>query len=257
MHEKLGTAPWCVDFGSNAATGAQGADWLEDFVLREAGPYSYDAWVRHDVKFSDPVIRKSLDSLGKILLHPEFVNIDVVGKASNSAQSSQALAQAMGNGTCSLTHQDMSFGEVLADPEKANLAVSPSGDVWAFLMPSLEAGTNSVTGGGDVVAAFSNDADTVKVQQYLSSPEWANSRVKLGGAISANNGVDLANASSPILTMAMWILQNQKTTFRFDASDAMPRAVGAGSFPAGMGMWISNWSVDQMTATIDRSWVPD
>ncbi len=247
MRAKLGVAPWCLDFGTDAATGGEGTDWLESVVLRQAGAFAYDAWVRHDVKFSDPVIREALDSAGSILLNPEYV----------AATPPAAVASAMGDGTCALAFRDMTFGETLADPDAANLTVDPAGDVWAFLMPSPRAGGNSVTGGGQLVAAFSNDAETVKVQQYLSSPEWANSRVELGGAVSANNGVDPDKASSPILTKAITILQDQKTTFRFDASEAMPPAVGEGSFPAGMGMWIANWSPAQMTATIDRSWPAD
>lgn len=259
MQTQLGVAPWCVDFGTDAKAGSLGTDWLEDLVLRQAGPYTYDAWVRHDVKFSNPAIRKALSSVGKILLHPEYVNSDfdnsdVDNGAPTTTTSAEALAVAMGNGTCSLAHQDMSFGQTLANPEGANLTVDPAGDIWAFLMPSLEAGGNSVVGGGQIVAAFSNDADTIKVQKYLSSAEWANSRVKLGGVVSANNGVDPANASSLILTKATELLQDQKTTFRFDGSDAMPRAVGADSFPTGMGMWIHNWSPNQMLSTIDRSW---
>ena len=54
-----------------------------------------------------------------------------------------------------------------------------------------------MTGGGEIVGAFSNDADTIKVQEYLSSADWANSRVKLGGVISANKGLDPANAIEP------------------------------------------------------------
>lgn len=257
MHKKLGVAPWCVDFGADAATGELGTDWLEDVVLRQAGPYTYDGWVRHDVKFSDPVIKGALHTLEKILLNPDYVNTDFGDEESTNPNPTDDLAMAMGNGTCLLTHQDMTFGEVLADPENADLTVSPGGDVWAFLMPSFEAGGNAVTGSGKVVAAFSNDADTIRVQQYLSSPEWANSRVVLGGAISANNGVDPATASSPILTTAINILQDPKTTFRFDASEAMPPVVGEASFPSGMSAWINNWSVDDLLSTIDASWSSD
>ena len=114
-----------------------------------------------------------------------------------------------------------------------------------------------MTGGGEIVAAFSNDADTVKVQEYLSSPEWANSRVSLGGVISANNGLDPANASSPILQEAIKLLQDPNTTFRFDASDLMPGVVGAGSFWTGMVDWINGKPTDDVLATIDASWPSD
>ena len=45
---------------SGEATGWQITDWLEEYVLRTAGPDVYDQWVSHDVKFSDPQIADAL-----------------------------------------------------------------------------------------------------------------------------------------------------------------------------------------------------
>ncbi|MFN2521305.1 MAG: ABC transporter substrate-binding protein, partial [Candidatus Limnocylindria bacterium] len=39
-----GATPWCVGLESGAASGWPGTDWLEDIVLRQAGPEKYDAW---------------------------------------------------------------------------------------------------------------------------------------------------------------------------------------------------------------------
>ena len=64
----------------------------------------------------------------------------------------------------------------------------------------------------------------------MSTPEWADTRVELGGNISANLNADPSLASSEFLTEAMTLLQDPNTTVRFDASDLMPAAVGSGSF---------------------------
>ncbi|HMM82618.1 MAG TPA: extracellular solute-binding protein [Terrimesophilobacter sp.] len=254
MRDKLGTAPWCAGFGSGDASGWPGTDWVEDLVLRQAGPQVYDDWVSHKVKFSDPQIKAAFDSVGKILLNPDYVNAGFGDVKSINATAFGDVARAMGNGTCSLTHQASFFDGFLTDPKNGNTTVGPDKNIWAFMTPSVQAGGNAVTGGGEIVAAFSNDADTIKVQEYLSSPEWANSRVKLGGVISANNGLDPANASSPILSEAIKILQDPKTTFRFDGSDLMPGVVGSGSFWTGMVDWINGKSVDEVLKTIDGSW---
>jgi alpha-glucoside transport system substrate-binding protein len=132
--------------------------------------------------------------------------------------------------------------------------VAEDGDIWAFITPGTEAGANAVTGGGEIVGAFSNDADTIKVQEYLSSADWANSRVSLGGVISANKGLDPSNASSAILEQAISTLQDPNTTFRFDASDLMPGAVGAGTFWTGMVDWINGTSTDDVLDAIEASW---
>jgi ABC-type sugar transport system, periplasmic component len=254
IQASTGQPPWCAGFGSDAATGWPGTDWIEDLVLRQAGPEAYDKWVSHDMKFSDPAIKGAFDSLGEILLNPKYVNAGFGDVKTINATPFGDVARAMGNGTCTLTHQASFFDGFLTDPKNGNTTVGPDADIWAFMTPSVEAGGNAVTGGGEIVAAFSNDADTIKVQEYLSSPEWANSRVKLGGVISANNGLDPANASSPILQEAIKILQDPKTTFRFDASDLMPGVVGAGSFWTGMVDWINGKSVDEVLTTIDGSW---
>ena len=72
----------------------------------------------------------------------------------------------------------------------------------------------------------------------MSTPEWADARVELGGNISANLNADPSLASSEFLTEAMKLLQDPNTTVRFDASDLMPSTVGSGSFWKGMVDWI-------------------
>ncbi|GAA1219563.1 ABC transporter substrate-binding protein [Rhodoglobus aureus] len=252
--DKTGTAPWCAGFGSDAATGWPGTDWVEDLVLREAGPETYDKWVSHEIPFSDPAIVSAFDSVGDILLNPEYVNAGFGDVKSINSTPFGDPARALGDGTCALHHQASFFDGFIQDPKNGNATVGPDADIWAFVTPSVEAGGNAVTGGGEIVGAFSNDEETIKVQEYLSSPEWANSRVKLGGVISANNGLDPASASSPILQEAITILQDPDTTFRFDASDLMPGVVGAGAFWTGMVDWVNGKSTEDVLSTIDASW---
>ncbi|WP_442965571.1 hypothetical protein [Rathayibacter sp. Leaf299] len=162
------------------------------------------------------------------------------------------VAQNIANGTCALTHQASFFEGFLIS---AGADVSEDGDVWAFLTPPTSADDpQAVTGGGEMVAAFSNDEDTAKVQEYLASADWANSRVSLGGVISANKGLDAENAGSEILKDSIAILQSEDTTFRFDGSDLMPKSVGADSFWKGMVDWIDGSSTDQVLEEIQAGY---
>jgi alpha-glucoside transport system substrate-binding protein len=250
-----GKAPWCAGFGSDAASGWPGTDWVEDLVLRQSGADTYDKWVSHKVKFSDPAIKKAFDSVGDILKNPQYVNAGIGDVKSINATPFGDVATNINNKSCVMTHQASFFDGFIADPKNGGGKVGPDADVWAFILPPIDASAGpAVTGGGEIVGAFSNDADTIKVQKYLSSPEWANSRVKLGGVISANKGLDPKNASSEILTQAIKTLQDPKTTFRFDASDLMPGAVGTASFFTGMVDWINGKSTDDVLKTIDASW---
>ena len=251
IQSTTGVAPWCAGFGSGDATGWPGTDWVEDLVLRQAGPEVYDQWVTNEVPFTDPQIQDAFNSVGEILLNPAYVNAGFGDVQSINSTEFGDPAVALADGTCALHHQASFFDGFIAD---AGATVAEDGDVWAFVTPGVEAGANAVTGGGEIVGAFDDSASTVAFLEYLSSPEWANTRVSLGGVISANNGLDPANASSGILSQAIEILQDPATTFRFDASDLMPGAVGAGSFWKGMVAWVGGTPVAEVTEQIESAW---
>jgi alpha-glucoside transport system substrate-binding protein len=250
--EKTGGPSWCAGFNSGEASGWPGTDWIEDAVLREAGPDVYDSWVAGDTPFTDPEIKAAFDKVGSILLDPTLVNAGYGDVSSINSTAFGDVAQNIASGTCALTHQ-ASFFEGFLTSAGANVA--EDGDVWAFLTPPISADADqAVTGGGEMVAAFSNDEDTAKVQEYLASADWANSRVKLGGVISANTGLDPENAGSDVLKDSIAILQDPNTTFRFDASDLMPKAVGSDSFFKGMVDWIDGSSTDQVLEEIQAGY---
>ncbi|MEL5991582.1 ABC transporter substrate-binding protein [Microbacterium phosphatis] len=253
MQSTLGTQPWCAGFGSDAATGWPGTDWIEDIVLRQSGPDVYDQWVAGDVPFTDPQIQSAFDEAAKVLLNPDYVNAGFGDVASIGTVPFGDVANALVSGDCALSHQASFLDGFIVD---AGGEVGPDADVWAFMLPPVDENAEGsvVTGGGEIVGAFSDDEAVVKVQEYLSSPEWANSRVSLGGVISANKGLDPENAQSPILQEAIKVLQDEGTTFRFDASDLMPSAVGTGSFFQGMRDWVNGSPTPEVLEQIQSAW---
>lgn len=244
--------PWCVGFGSGDATGWPGTDWIEDVVLRQAGPEVYDQWVVGEVPFSDPAIVEAFDSVGEILLNPDYVNGGFGGVESIVSTTFNDGGLPILDGNCSM-HRQASFYEAQW-PE--GTVVAPDGDVWAFLTPKVdEAAGNAVTGGGEFVAKFVDSEAVDAVQQFLSSDTWANLRVELGGVISANKGLDPSLAGSELGRAAIEILQGEDTIFRFDGSDLMPAAVGTSSFWTGMNDWVvGTQSTDEVVAFIDSTW---
>jgi alpha-glucoside transport system substrate-binding protein len=248
-----GKPPWCIGFGSDAATGWPGTDWIEDIVLRQSGTEVYDEWVANEVPFTDPAIKSAFDEFAKVTLDPKYVNAGFGGTDTIVTTPFGDPAAALVSGDCVLHHQASFYDGFITD---AGGTVAEDGDIWAFLTPGFggEEGGDVVTGGGEIVGAFSDDESTQKVQEYLSSADWANSRVALGGVISANKGLDPANASSNILKEAIGILQSDETTFRFDASDLMPSAVGAGTFWKGMVDWVNGTPTDTVLEQIEAGW---
>jgi alpha-glucoside transport system substrate-binding protein len=92
-------------------------------------------------------------------------------------------------------------------------------------------------------------------QTYLSSNTWANVKAKLSsGWVSANSGLDQNNLISPIDKLAATILADPKTVFRFDGSDQMPAAVGAGAFWKQATKWIDGQDTTTTLDNIEKAW---
>ncbi|MGN8026435.1 ABC transporter substrate-binding protein [Microbacterium sp. 22242] len=257
IQEKTGQAPWCAGFASGDASGWPGTDWVEDLVLRQSGTEVYDKWVAGDVKFTDPEIKKAFDAVGTILLDPKYVNAGFGDVKSINSTAFADVAAKVADGTCTMTHQASFLSSNFLDVKtKAGAApkVAADGDVYAFVLPGLKEGENTIEGGGEFVAGFSDNAATKKVLEFMSSPDFANARVKLGGVISANKNADASLASSPFLQDAMKTLQDPKTTLRFDASDLMPATVGSGSFWKGMVSWIDGKPTDAVLSDIQAGY---
>ncbi|WP_375385684.1 ABC transporter substrate-binding protein [uncultured Microbacterium sp.] len=252
IQEKTGTAPWCAGFASGDASGWPGTDWIEDLVLRQSGADVYDQWVAGDVKFTDPQIADAFTSVGDILLNPSYVNAGFGDVKSINSTAFGDVAAKVADGSCALTHQASFLSSNFLEVKTAAGAaptVAPDGDVYAFVLPGVKEGANTIEVGGEFVTGFSDNAATQAVLEYMSTPEFANARVKLGGVISANLNADPSLASSKFLTEAMTLLQDAGTTVRFDASDLMPATVGSGSFWKGMVSWIDG--KDQATVLSD------
>ena len=257
IQQKTGAAPWCAGFASDAASGWPGTDWVEDMVLRLSGPDVYDQWVANEVKFTDPQIKAAFDAVGEILLNPSYVNAGFGDVSSINSTAFADVAAKVADGSCPMTHQASFLSAnflTVTNAAGETPTIAPDGDVYAFLTPGVTEGELAVEGGGEFVAAFSEDESVQKVVEFMSTPEFADARVKLGGVISANKGADPSLASSEFLTEAMKTLQDPNTTLRFDASDLMPATVGAGSFWKGMVSWIDGTPTDEVLSNIQAGY---
>ncbi|MGC5167965.1 ABC transporter substrate-binding protein [Luteimicrobium sp. DT211] len=255
-----GNKPWCVGINSGEATGWPLTDWVEDFVLRDAGPDVYDQWVAGKVKFSDPKIVQAFDDVGSYVKNPDYVNAgigDVKSIATTTFQDAGlGIDPTQGGGTCWM-HRQASF-YAANFPKGTNIA--PDGDVFAFYLPGKAAADHPVLGAGEFVTAFSDRPEVQAVQEFWSTDIWANLKAKAssddtgGGWISGNKGLDEANLVNPIDKLSVEILKDKNTVFRFDGSDQMPAAVGSGAFWKQATSWITGQSTQDTVSKIDAAW---
>jgi alpha-glucoside transport system substrate-binding protein len=242
-----GIQPWCAGFESGGATGWPGTDWIEDIVLRE-GTDVYDQWVTHQIPFNDPQIVNAIDKAGTILQNDEYI---FNGTDTISSTPFQEAGYPILDGSCAMSRQASFYGAMWP----ADTNVAEDGDVFAFRFPESKEGDNTMLVGGEFVAAFSDSEPTEMVRQFLASELYHNARLQTGPWSTARQGVDPANATTPINQFATEILTDPAVTVRFDGSDLMPGEVGASSFWTGIVEWTDgDKTSQQMADDIEASW---
>ncbi|WP_456599788.1 ABC transporter substrate-binding protein [Blastococcus sp. SYSU DS0616] len=248
-----GAKPWCAGIGSGEATGWPATDWLEDVLLRTAGPEVYDQWVNHEIPFNDPAVVEALNTVGDILKNEDFVNGGFGGVQSIASTEWTDAGNPILEGTCWM-HRAASFYQANW-PEGTE--IGEDGDVFAFPLPPIDGDSAPVLGGGEFVAAFNDRPATQALQTYLSTADWANVKAQVSGPgwVSANTGLEIDNLESPIDQLSAELFQDPESVFRFDGSDLLPGEIGAGRLWTELTNWIANDKPTEAVLTdVENAW---
>jgi alpha-glucoside transport system substrate-binding protein len=249
-----GKKPWCAGIASGEATGWVVTDWMEDMMLRLYGAEEYDKWVNHSIAFNSEEPTAALDAVGAYLKNDKYVNGGLGDVKSIASTTFQDGGLPILKGNCSL-HRQASF---YAANWPKTAKVGPDGDVFAFYLPGKTADDHPVLGGGEFMLGFRDAPEVHAFQQYVASVTWANLSEQGGGGrcVTPNKNADPSKAAScsDIDKLSISVLQDPKTVFRFDGSDAMPAAVGSNSFWKQATAWITGQGTKQTVDKIEASW---
>ena len=248
-----GVTPWCVGFESGGATGWPATDWMEDIMLRTAGPDVYDQWVTHEIPFNDPAVVTAAETFGEIM----FTDGYVLGGAENtpSVAFGDAPLPMFEDPPGCMMHRQANF--ILAFfPPDAESGV----DYDSFPFPAIDQPGESALFAGELSAVF-RDAPEVRdfIERFISADvQCAQGESEETSRISPNIQVGADCYTNPLLAQAAGVLTESLAadTARFDASDLMPSAVGAGSFWTGMVEYMAQGpdSVQGVLDEIEASW---
>jgi alpha-glucoside transport system substrate-binding protein len=244
---------WCGGLGSGTATGWPATDWLEEIVLGKFGGDVYDKWVSHEIKFSDPQIQEALNILKNWYGNAKYVNGGFGDVKTIATTTFQDAGKPILQNKCFMLQQASFYGAQWPKGTK----VGPDGDVFAFKLPGVDASVKTpVLAAGEFVTAFSDRPEVQMVQNYLSTPDWATSRIKAAsGWTSANSGADANAYTTDVDKLSAQFLTDANATIRFDASDMMPAAVGAGAEWREMtAMFGEGKSPSEVGKAIDAAW---
>ena len=246
-----GTTPWCVGIQSAGATGWPATDWIEDFVLRYGGTQKYNQWIKHEIPFNDPVVVQAAQEFEKLALADG--NVFGGRKSVVSTDFATAINPEFQDPPKCFLHKQGNFilqKGFITESVRQNL----DQEVGVFQLPGTEAGNKPLLVAGDLAGAFSSDDDTKKALEFMSSPDFKFANIATATWISPFKAFDLNNYPNQI-TKEVAKLAYGSTEAAFDGSDAMPGAVGAGSFWKDMTAWIGGQkSLDEALKDIEDSW---
>lgn len=247
--------PWCVGFESGGATGWPATDWMEDIMLRTAGPDVYDQWVAHEIPFNDPAVVAAAETFGDVM----FTEGYVLGGAADTpsiAFGASPLPMFEDPPGCWLHRQASFIIGAAPFPEDAESGV----DYDWFPFPPIEQEGTLLAGEFAVIGTGGNRPE---VKEFLDAflgedIQCAQGGDPLSSRVSPNINVGPDCYANEILADSAAVLTEALAsgTGRFDASDLMPGEVGAGSFWTGMVRYMQDGpdALQGILDEIEASW---
>jgi alpha-glucoside transport system substrate-binding protein len=244
-----GQTPWCISIEHSGATGWVATDWLEDIMLRTAGPELYDQWVNHEIPFNHESVKKAMEFMEEIWFNEDYVYGGREGILTIWVGDTQTPMFDEAGPGCWMHKQAGWIPAFFPEGKEAGT------DSTYFYFPLIDEDKGKpVLGAGDLFAMFNDRPEVRAVMEYLATPEGCEVWVKTGGFISPNRSVPLDWYPSEVDRTQGEILKNADV-FRFDASDLMPAEVGTGTFWTGMVDWVSGEKdIDTVLQEIEDSW---
>ena len=243
-----GNTPWCIGLGSGGATGWPATDWVEDLMLRLHEPEVYDQWVTNELPFNDPKVVEAIELFGWFAKDEEKVAGGTAAVATTDFRESP-LGLFTVPADCFMHHQasfiPTFFGEGVELGVDADFFYFPAFEGKDLGKPVLGAGT---------LATITKDSDAARAFiDFLGNPISNEVWMAQSGFLSTLKSANVETYSNDTLRGEGEILL-EATTFRFDGSDLMPGAVGAGSFWTAMVDFVGGASAQDVADQVQASW---
>ena len=243
-----GATPWCIGLGSGDATGWPATDWVEDIMLRTQSPEVYDQWVNNEIPFDDERIVNAIEIFGEFAKNDQYVQGGSASVATTDFRDSPRGLFTVPP-ECYMHHQASFIPSFF--PEGTELGV----DADFFYFPPYEAEDlgNPVLGAGTLFAITEDSEATRGFMEFLQTPIAHEIWMAQSGFLTPYTEVNTDAYANDTLRGLGDILLNA-TTFRFDASDLMPGAIGAGAFWTGMVDFVNGAEAEEVAAQIEEVW---
>jgi ABC-type glycerol-3-phosphate transport system substrate-binding protein len=209
-----GATPW--------AQGAKDSwtltDWFENVYGRTAGPTKYAGLFSGKVKFTDPTVKRAIQQMLQIL-NNKYLAGGVQGALGTGFVD--GIGRVFGSGAKAQLYMEGGFvGAIATQQVNTNLKVGKT--INSFPWPTISPKYDSpMVGGGDLAAAFKDNADVRSFLKYISSPEAGRIWVSTGAIVSPNKQVKKSAYPNLLVQHEAAQVAGAKV-FLFDGSDLLP-----------------------------------
>ncbi|WP_079123073.1 ABC transporter substrate-binding protein [Streptomyces abyssalis] len=205
-------------------------DWFENIYLSQAGPEKYDKLAKHEIKWTDPSVKKALTTLAELFGKKELLAGGNKGALQTDFPKSvtQTFDSTDTPSAASVFEGDF-VGINVANDTKAKIGK----DAKVYPFPTVD-GKAPVVTGGDAAVALKDNKGAHALLTFLASPEAAAVWAQEGGFVSPNKNLDAKAYPDDVQREIAKALVSAGDDFRFDMSDQAPAEFGG---TKGKGEW--------------------
>ena len=243
---------WCMDIESGASTGWIATNWLEDLILHEYGPDTYDDWLTQRIKSQNNEITLSILNIGKLIFEENAVY----------GGNQRIITKEFRNNYRNLLDEDNScvfswsghFANMYFPADK-----SYEYDFDFFKFPS-ESNKNAMVGIGDSLVILNESNKSIEVFRSLVDDNFGQSWISKRDSafISGNKNSNIEKIENKMLLKETLLVRNalNEDLFRYDASELMERRIGADHLLYALKKYISLGSefINEVTEELDSKY---
>lgn len=224
-----GESPWCVGLESGAASGWPAADFIDEILLRQAGPEFHQRWRSGAEPWTSPPVRAAFETYG------ETVTEDMVYGGATTALSTsftQAATPMLADPPgCYLLAQASFMGAIVTDsfPD-----LVPGEDLDFFPVPDFTTEYPNLRAiSGEVITMLEETPQSAALVRYLASAEAATLVAATGRWLSPNQNVDAGAYEDYYLRKANQVLTGADGAYSL-GNALMPQAEVDAFWQAGL-----------------------
>jgi len=209
---------------------------------------NYDKWVSGELKFASPEVKHAAEVMSDLWFKEGYTYGG--RQAIATTNFGDAPKPMFENPPKCWLHKQGNFITTFFPEDKV-----AGVDYDFFYLPPIDpAYGKPVLVAGDIYGMFNDRPEVRAVMEFFTTGASIEEWVKQGGAISPHLDSSLDWYTNDVDRGVAEIIKNA-TSVRFDGSDLMPSAVGAGSFWKSMTSYVSgSIDLDTALAEIDAAW---